>query len=277
MSIDNFIPEVWSTRLNQKLYDSLVFASCCNTDYEGEIRGAGDTVRINQVGDVTINSAYTPNSTSITPEALTDYQTTLLIDQTPYFAFYVDDVDKAQANANVMDGAMQSAAWGLRNHADEYIAALYGDAGYTLTSTAIDSTNVFALMATMGQKLTENNVPDEGRWAVIPPWIATKLALAKVLVTDAGAAAGAFTNGFQGRCAGFDVYVSNNVYVSSSTYYPLFGHRKAISFAGQITKTEAFRPEAKFADAVKGLFVYGAKVVYPNALVVATTTVGSEP
>lgn len=277
MSIDNFIPELWSTRLNQKLYDSLVFASCCNTDYEGEIRAAGDTVRINQVGDVTINATYTPNSTSITPEALNDYQTTLVIDQTPYFAFYVDDVDRAQANANVMDGAMQSAAWGLRNKADEYIAALYGDAGYTLTSTAIDSTNVLALFLTMGQKLSEKNVPQEGRWAVVSPWILTKLALAKVLVTDAGAAAGAWSNGFQGRVAGFDVYESNNVYTSSSTYYPLFGHRKAISFAGQINKVEAFRPEAKFADAVKGLFVYGAKVVYPDALVCATTTVGSEP
>ncbi len=276
MSIDNFIPELWSTRLNQKLYDSLVFASCCNRDWEGEITQAGDTVRINQVGDVTV-ATYTKNSTSITPEQLQDYQTTLLIDQSPYFAFYVDDIDRAQANVNVMDQAMQQAAWALRNNADEYIAALYGDAGYTLTSTAIDSTNVHALFLTMGQKLSEKNVPREGRWAVVPPWILTKLAIAKALVTDSGAAADAFANGFRGRCGGFDVYESNNVYTSSSTYYPLFGHRKAISFAGQVNKVEAFRPEAKFADAVKGLFVYGAKVVYPDALVCATTTVGSEP
>lgn len=276
MSVTNFIPELWSKRINQKLRDSLVFGSVVNTDYEGEIGSGGDTVKINSVGDVTIGN-YTPNSTSITPEQLNDYQTTLAIDQKKYFAFKIDDVDKAQVNANVMDEAMQSAAWGLKNSADEYIAGLYTDAGNTTTSTAIDSTNVLAAVLTLGQYLSQENVPEDGRWLVIPPWFKTKLLLAKALVTDNGAAADAFTNGRAGRVGGFDLYESNNISNNGTTYYIMAGTKKAISFAAQVNKVEAYRPEASFSDAVKGLYVYGAKVVYPDALAVLTATVGSEP
>lgn len=276
MSVTGFIPELWSRRINQKLRESLVFGSVVNTDYEGEIGSGGDTVKINSVGDVSIGT-YVPNSTSITPEQLNDYQTTLAIDQKKYFAFKVDDVDKAQVNANVMDEAMQSAAWGLKNAADEYIAALYTDAGNTITSTAIDSTNVLAAVLTLGQYLSQENVPEDGRWLVIPPWFKTKLLLAKALVTDNGAAADAFTNGKAGRVGGFDLYESNNISNDGTTYYIMAGSKKAISFAAQVNKVEAYRPEASFSDAIKGLYVYGAKVVYPDALAVLTATVGSEP
>ena len=276
MSVTNFIPELWSKRINQKLRKSLVFGSVVNTDYEGEIGSGGDTVKINSIGDVTIGN-YVPNSTSITPEQLNDYQTTLSIDTKKYFAFKVDDVDKAQVNANVMDEAMQSAAWGLKNAADESIAALYTGAANTITTTAIDSTNAFAAVLTLGQYLSQENIPEDGRWLVIPPWFKTKLLLAKALVTDNGAAADAFTNGKVGRVGGFDVYESNNVSNDGTTYYIMAGTRKAISFAAQVNKVEAYRPEASFSDAVKGLYVYGTKVVYPDALAVLTATVGAEP
>jgi len=276
MSVESFIPELWASRIQTKLRDSLVYGGLVNTDYEGEIRSAGDTVRINQVGEVSIGT-YVPNSTSITPEELTDYQTTLTVDQMKYFAFKVDDVDAAQAQAGYMDEAMASAGWGLRNVADEYIASLYTQAGATTVSTAIDSTNVLAALLTLGQKLAEFNIPDEGRWIVIPPWFKTKLALAKVLIQDSGAAVQTFQNGFSGRVAGFDIYESNNCPNSGGTYYIMAGTRKAISFAAQINKVEAYRPEAGFTDAVKGLYVYGAKVIYPDALVVLTATENSEP
>lgn len=120
-------------------------------------------------------------------------------------------------------------------------------------------------------------MPEDGRWLVIPPWFKTKLLLAKALVTDNGAAADAFTNGKVGRVGGFDLYESNNVSNDGTTYYIMAGTKKAISFAAQVNKVEAYRPEASFSDAVKGLYVYGAKVVYPDALAVLTATVGSEP
>lgn len=284
MSVNNFIPELWSAKLNTKMRAALVYRQCVNTDYEGEIQNAGDVVRINQIGEVTIHDQYVKNSTALTIEELTDYQTSLLIDQSPYFAFAVDNVDKAQAQGNLMDEAMQSAAWGMQNHADLYISSLYADAGATIASTAIDSTNVHAALETLGQKLSENNIPRAGRWCVIPPWITTKLSLAKVKLAD-NEAGRTFAESFVGRCAGFDLYESNNVYTdvtaagtgTPTTWYIMAGIRKAISFASQIDKVEAFKPEASFSDAVKGLILYGAKVVYPDALVVLTATVGSEP
>lgn len=275
MALVNVVPELWSTRLNQKLNEALVFGGLCNRDYEGDIQAAGDTVRINQVGNVSI-AAYTKNSTSITPEELQDYQTTLSIDTAKYFAFQVDDVDKAQANVNAMDAAMQTAAWGLKNAADESIAALYTDAGDTVTTTAIDSTNVLAALLTCGQKLSENNIPSEGRWAVVPPWVTVKLTLAKALVADQGAM-GAWQNGFVGRCAGFNVYESNNVSNDATTYQIMTGTSKAISFAAQVNKVEFYRSTTAFADVARGLYLYGVKVIYPDALVVLPATVGSEP
>ena len=97
MSVDNFIPQVWSARIEQRLRAALVFADVVNRDYEGLIQKYGDSVRINGIGPVTI-AEYTKNSTSITPEVLNDNSQTLLIDHSPYFAFSVDDVDQAQAN-----------------------------------------------------------------------------------------------------------------------------------------------------------------------------------
>jgi len=276
MAIENFLPELWSTRINARLRKELVFGSICNRDYEGEIANYGDTVRINQVGPVTIGN-YERNSTTITPQELNDFQTQLKIDQSPYFAFKVDDLDRAQANVNVMDEAIREATWGLRDHADRYIAGLWTEAGFTTTSTAVGSVNVLAALLSLGQKLSENNVPRDGRWVVLPPWMITKLALAKVLVQDAGAGRDAFENGFQGRVAGFDVYESNNVFESGGTYKIMAGHRRAIAFAGQVNKeVEAYRPEGSFSDAVKGLYLYGAKVIYPDALVVLTATVAAE-
>lgn len=274
MSVNNFIPELWSGKIMKVLEKNLVFGSCCNRDYEGEIRAAGDTVRINSVGPVTVET-YTKNSTTITPEILNDAQTTLLIDKSDYFSFYVDDVDKAQSKGDVLAEGMSNAAYALANAADTNIGLLYTQAGSITASTPINSLNIFATLLSAAQSLDEYNVPREGRWAVLPPWMITKLVLAKLLVENTSN--DAYTNGFVGRVAGFDIKESNNVYNSAGTYYPMLGSNKAISFAEQLSKVEAFRPEQKFADAVKGLHLYGAKVIYPDALVTITCTVLAEP
>ena len=273
MSLNNFIPELWSGRINSVLQKSLVFGSCCNRDYEGELSQMGDIVRINTVGPVTIGT-YTKNSTSITPQELHDSQSTLLIDKSDYFSFYIEDIDKAQASGNIMAEAMNNAAYALRDTADTNIGLLYSQAGSIISTVAITSLNAYECLLTAGQTLSQYNVPREGRWAVLPPWFITKLVLAKVLVENTTNTA--LDNGFVGRVAGFDIKESNNVYNTGGTYYPMFGTNKAMSFVDQINKVEAYRPEAKFQDAVKGLHVYGCRVVYPEALVVQTCTVGAE-
>lgn len=273
MSIANFIPQYWIAKCQQVLQKDLVFLDCVNTEYEGVISQAGDSVKINGIGPLTIGS-YTRNSTSVVPETLEDTSQTMVIDQSDFFSFQVDDLDKAQATGNFVDAGMQMGSYGLKDTADRYVAGMYNQASNIIATVAINSLNVFAILLSMAQALDEKNVPSEGRWIVLPPWLVYKLVLAKLMTENTSN--DAFTNGKCGVCAGFTVYKSNNVYNTGGTYYPIAGHKMAITFANQIAKVEAFKPEAKFADAVKALHVYGGKVVYPDALVTLTCTVLAE-
>jgi hypothetical protein len=119
MSVNNFIPEIWSGRVFQSLRKAHVFGDVVNRDYEGEISQAGDTVHINSLGPITI-AAYTKNSTSITPETLADTDMMLKIDQADYFAFQVDNIDKRQAQADILSAGMDIAADGLADTSDHY-------------------------------------------------------------------------------------------------------------------------------------------------------------
>lgn len=271
MSIKNFIPELWSNRLMVPFKKSLVYGAVANTDYQGEIKNAGDTVRINAIGPVTV-TAYT--GATLTYEELNDEQQTLVIDQKNYFAFSVDDADKAQAQAGYMDQGMSNAAYAIANAADAYIAGLYTGAGSITVSTAVNSVNVYAVILSLKQALDENDVPKDGRWLILPPWLVTKLLLAKLLVENTTNVA--FENGFVGRVAGFDIYESNNVNNNGTTWNVMAGTRAAISYAGQFNEVEALRGESTFSDKVRGLNLFGAKVVYPDALAVLTATVAAE-
>jgi hypothetical protein len=283
MAIDRFIPVIWTAKLFQELDKAHVFVNVCNRDYEGEITAFGDSVKINAIGDVTIND-YTKNSTTITPQELDDAQTILTIDKAKYFAFKIDDIDKAQTKPKVMAEAMRKSAYGLRDASDQTVAGLFTDAGNHLGGPGTPvaaTTSALAIhhIGLLGQKLDENDVPAEGRWVVVPPWFVQKLVLAEILQTDGSVSAdSAFRNGWSGSCMGFNVYMSNNVTRASTwaaatpAHEIMAGSARAMSFAQQILSMEAYRPDNAFADAVKGLYVYGAKVVDPNALVRFTAT-----
>ena len=281
MSITRFRPEVWSAQLLVALRKALVFAQAnvVNRDYEGEITAAGDTVRITSISDPTIGT-YVPNSTVITPEELTDAQRTLVIDQAKYFAFKVDDIDARQARGNVMPEAMNRAAYKLRDVVDQYIAGFYTSVPAasslgTISVTSTTPTDAYdKVLVPLKVALDEANVPTEGRWTVIPPWLHGRLLLDSrfVKANEAGTDTG-LRNGQVGRAAGFDILASNNVVnTTGDDYAVLAGTSAAISYAEQINKVEAYRPEASFSDAVKGLHLWGAKVVRPEALATATVS-----
>lgn len=271
-------PEIWSGTLLSRLNDTLVFRNVVNTDYEGEIRQFGDVVKINEIGPITINSYSATSTGSLTVQSLSDAQKLLQINQAKYFAFWLDDVDAAQIKPKVMDEAMTNAAWGMADNIDAYIANLYTDAanivggsraGSTITGQDITSTNVLKYLSIAQQKLDENNVP-KPRWMVVPPWFAHKLVLAKIVHDTSNSSV--LASGLLGTgIYGFDIYVSNNVVNGSPAADDaciLCGHKSAISLAVQVTKTETARPSLSggFKTLVKGLVVYGAKVVRPNAL-----------
>jgi len=274
MSVRNFVPTIWSAKLFQELDKAHILVNLANRDHEGEISGFGDQVKINQVGNITVSN-YAPNVTEITPEQLTAAQTILEINQSKYFAFYIDDVDNAQTKPKLMGEAMRKSAYALADTADQLIAGFHSEAHVTVASTslAVAGTNALTPLAQAARRLDEANVPSQGRWIVIPPWFHQRLVLNKILETDGSVSAeNAYTNGFVGRAFGFDVYMSNNLSTGVSTtetesHYSMAGTQRAISFAEQIVKMEAYRPENSFSDAVKGLHVYGAKVIDPNALV----------
>ena len=271
MAVTNFIPELWSARLLNALDKSHVFANVVNRDYEGDIKKMGDTVHINTIGAVTIGT-YTQNTDFTSgPETLATTDQTLTIDQAKYFNFQVDDIDAAQAAGDIMDKAMTRAAYGLADASDKYIAGILAgaaDASNLVSSSAValTSSNVYENVVKMRTILDKANVPTAGRWLVIPPEMYALILLDDRFVKTGGEMAeGILRTGLVAQVAGFDIYLSNNcVSVNSNstdTYTIVGGVDSAATYAEQIVSTEAYRPEKRFADAVKGLHVYGAKVV----------------
>lgn len=277
MSIDNFKPTIWSAKMFVNLQKTLVSLSIVNRDYEGEIREFGDRVKINEIGLITVND-YTAYS-DLTFQQLSSAQKELIIDQAKTFSFEVDDVDKMQAKPKVMSTAMQRASYDIADNIDQNIMALYAQAGVTndtymgksTSAISVSTGNVILTLSYTGRYLTEKNVPTQNRWMVIPPWLHQKILLAEIGGISATAvpkiSTGPVVPGYVGQALGFDFYVSNNVQTSAtSVSVILAGNNSAISYAGQIQSIEAVRLEKRFSDAVKGLYVFGRKVVRPDAL-----------
>lgn len=277
MSIDNFIPEIWSARLLVALRKTLVYGGpmVVNRNWEGEISQAGDTVKITSIGRPTVVN-YVPNSTVLTPETLTSAQRNLVVDQAKAWVFEVDDVDARQVanSTGVMSQAIDEAAYAVADVYDQYIAAMYtsvpsGNQLGTVGVAAANPENFYDdVLVPLYVKLTEASVPKVGRYVVIPPWATGRLLLDDRFVGAGAEGSGnARDNGVIGRAAGFTIMESNNCPNPTSDHnVVLAGTNAAITAAEAINKTEAFRPESAFADAVKGLNVYGAKVIMPTAL-----------
>jgi len=269
MSVKNFIPQIWSARLLANLDKSFVYPSAVNRDYEGEIKQFGDTVKINQMGNVTVKD-FTGTLTD--PEDLTSTQQLLTIDQRKSFNFKVEDVDKAQSNVNLIDKGMERAGVAIADVIDQYLATFVKDAaikmGNTTTPIAITKENAYDTLVDLGVALNKKNVSKQGRFAILPPEFIGLLSKDPRFTKNESVLA----NGVVGVVAGFDLRESNNVPVTASKYSILAGTTEGISFAGQVTEVEAYRPEKGFSDAMKGLYVYGCKVVQPDALCCLTAT-----
>lgn len=307
MALNEFIPEIWSPKVLIALEKLHVFASLANRDYQGEIANMGDTVRISGIGDITI-SDYTKDTDISAPQALSDAQTALVIEKAKYFNFALDDVDQRQGVAkNLMDVAAERAAYQISDSIDNYVAGFYtyasssnliGSSGSPVTPTAGSmntttgigtGTTVYDYLVQLNQLLTQSLIPKQGRWCVVPPWVTTMLvqdirftayntpeANARLIDGKLDASGGNLGDQMLGRIAGMDVYESNNaphlsgtVGASGSHDVVIAGHGMGLTYADNLVKVEAYRPPYRFADAVKGLHLFGAKVTRPQALAVA--------
>ena len=269
MAITNFIPTIWSETLYSELNKNFVAVNHCNRDFEGDIKSKGSVVNICGVGDITVKD-YTANTDMSTPQELDDTVTKLEIDRAKFFNFQIDDVNKAQASPKLMEAAMKKAAEAIANEADKYIFSLYSQAGKTIDSTPSEATPLFNTVLQAREFLYENNVGDNTElFLEVSPKIASFLLRDKVntayMNTDA------LESGYLGSIFGCKIFVCNNVEVGhangSEVHHCILRTKRAIAFADQLSEVEAYRPEKRFADAVKGLHLYGAKVVYPNEMV----------
>ena len=285
MAITRFRPQIWSAMTLQATETKLVYGSpaIVNRNYEGEIADAGDTVKITSISDPTV-STYVPNSTSITPEELTDAQRNLVIDQAKYVAYRVDDVDARQSKGNVMPEATRRAGYQLAKTADSSIASLYTgvDSANALGTVAVTTAALaYTQLRLLMLKLDEADVPEDSRYVVARPWFWSLLTESDSKLIDASIRGGdggqTLRTGWVGHMSllGFDCYKSNqSPLVTGDDYAVQAGHPQAITFAQQINRMEAYRPESSFSDAVKGLHLYGYKLVRPSfiATVIASQT-----
>jgi N4-gp56 family major capsid protein len=282
MAVTNFVPDLWSARLLVALRKNHVAGNLVNRDYEGEIRRMGDSVKITSINDVTIGTygAYASDgSGDITVEDIDDATRSLVIDQARYFAVELDDVEAAQAvnGGAVLAQAVDNAAYQLSDIVDAFLLDAMNDAaegtsndlGTVAIHTVTD--NLYDAFVDLAVALDVANVPNDGRFVVVAPALHGRLQKDDRFIA-AGDAKGAETrtSGFIGELAGLPLYKSNNLPavtdVAATGGLAVAGYRGATTFAEQIVSVEAARMEKRFADMVKGLHVYGAKVVRPTGV-----------
>ena len=293
----NFIPEIWSGKLIENFYDATVLSAISNTDYEGEIRRMGDAVNIRTTPEITIRD-YVKGQT-LTVENPDKPKIQLLIDKGEYFACVEDDVDRIQSDIKLMDTWSKDASERLKIKIDQRVltdllpdiaatnkGATAGEqtASFNLGTTASPravtkdgaggTVPVVDLIVDMGTVLDEANSPESGRFLVIPAKMAGLIK--KSELKDASLSGDGVTplrNGRLGMIDRFTLYVSHNLKVDTGGKFNLIaGHKMGFTFASQMTEMETIRSESTFGNIVRGLQVYGYKVVKGEALAQAVVT-----
>lgn len=268
MAISNFIPQLWSARLQANLDKSLVFDALVNRNWEGDIRNVGDTVKIQQLANLSVSSY--PVSADITYEAPTSTTQTLTVDQDQYFAFTVDDLDQVQANIDLVNQYTGRAAYKLRDTLDSHFSGLYTSGSAGDVALTLSSGDYYDALVEAGQNLDEGNVPREGRWHVTSPAGYASLLKHSSFTHATSSGDSVIRTGQVGMAAGFAIFVSNNLTVVVGTpdvTKGVYGTNDAITHARQLIGTpEAIRREGRFEDAVRGRIAYGSLVVEAAAL-----------
>ena len=293
----NFTPEIFSQKVLKFFRRASVAEDITNTDYAGEIENFGDTVRV--IKEPTITVASYARGAVINPQDLADDQTTMVVDQANAFAFKIDDIEERHSHVNFEALATSSGAFSLKRKYDANILQAMADgAGITGSSTTIGSASspvditgsgnedaAVNLLLSMARLMDDNSVPEENRWFVAPPVFYENMfkagaKFAEVQVT--GDATSPLRNGLvmQGNIAGFNCYKSTvlnnsgtdvvtiNSQDTTNDFVVLGGHMSSTSTASHIAKTEVVRSTETFSDIVRGLHVFGRKVLRPEALAV---------
>jgi hypothetical protein len=295
---NNFMPEIYSKKVLNFFRKASVAEAITNTDYAGEISAYGDSVKIIKEPVITVDQYE--RGGSITATTLTDNEVTLVVDTANAFKFIVDDIETSMSHVNFKEVASSSAAYALRDAFDTGVIAkmfagvpasspnhiLGSDSATDLAAGTFDGTgnldigyasgehDPIDVLSHMARLLDEQNVPEEGRWFLANPEFYEQLvqSSSKLLSVDFNAGQGSIRNGLvsSGKLRGFDMYKTNNIAATTSAAGKcIAGHISSTCTAQTIINTEVVRDTASFGDIVRGLHVYGAKVLRPEALVSA--------
>ena len=278
-----FIPEIWSQKLNNMLTKECVMLQCVNRNWEGEIKNQGDKVKIIQPADVTISTLGTD---TLEYKELAPTSLDLVIDQKKFFAFKINDVAQVQANTDIMEAHLRNAKKAIEEVQDAYLLSLHSNVttantvGSESSAVSLDKTTIYSKFVELALCLKNSDAVTAGTrpWVVINPTIESYLLQSSEFIGAHNVADKTLREGAIGRIAGMDVLVSTNLTAVSGKYYVLAGTNEAITFASQLAKIESLRDQSSFSDLVRGLYLYGAKVVQPNALakmIVTAPTSGS--
>lgn len=255
MAVQNFIRTVWAKSIQDKLELKCKLVNNCHREYEGDVEYAR-TVKIVAVGEPTIKAYDRANG--IEPEAMSDEGQDLVIDQANAFAFLVDDIDKAQSKPGLPEEYQRKAVHGLAVARDTYVANLIKNATNVTTATALTQEAIKEALDLGIVALRERNFDEEGVIEISP---AVYNAFKNCLITLSTNNPELIAKGVVGKYDDFDVMMSNNMATDGDYVYCDIRGKKAIAFAGQINEVEALRHSTKFADVVRGLDTFGAKVI----------------
>ncbi|MBW7649793.1 phage capsid protein [Anoxybacillus sp. ST4] len=267
MSVVSFIPQIWEARLLSNFHSRSV-ADVISTK-PTEVRG--NTVKFNRIGAVQVKDY----AGSVTFDDVNTTPIDLVLNQKKYFAIKLNDVDKVQAAGDVLDAYTADASASVQEVIDSYVLSLYTEAQHAIgndtTPIALDKTNVYDYIVDLGTKLSQAKVPMANRFVIVNAQVLGLLSkdarfTANPTVLENGVVENQKINGMQ-------VVVSENIANVSGKYKILAVHQSAVGYEKQIENIEAIRLESDFADAVRGLFVYGATVLRPEAMAVLTATI----
>jgi hypothetical protein len=310
-STNAYIPALFAKKMLRRFYAESAYELIANTDYEGEIKKQGDQVIIRKAPLLTINDYTAGRVVGQSPDGTLTYEVPaatfveLNIDTAKYWAFQIDDIDELASDLPLMNEFTSNAAMQLQVVIDRDVlldwatettiptankgaaaGAISGDIDLGVTTNPVDITggstgNAVDFLVDCNQVLDEQNIPNEGRWAVLPSWYIAKLKTGDLRRADVtGDGTGTIRSGVVGMIDKFMIIQNNNLpngsaaHLAAGEFNMLFGTKEAATFAMQLTKTETLRIPDSFGEYARGLCVYGKQVVQPTAIGVGIIAAG---
>ena len=276
------IPTLWAPGFLAEFYLRTVFAEIANTKYQGQIKHKGDTVRIpilpsysGKIHDHTIDE-------DLIVDRVVPTNVDLVIDKGLYFNLSLDYVEQAQSAYKDYPAVLQRHfAQGMKEEIDSRLLSAIktsgtagsvdatidvGSAGSGINLKA-DADTIISLILDCGCLLDQNSVPNEDRWMVLPARAVSLIKQSSLAnVSFSGDNQSIMRNGKWGMVDRFTIYQSNQLYSTGGETYCLYGHKEALTFATQITRSETLYNTKQFGDLMRLLQVYGYEVVKPTAM-----------